>query len=66
MPKPFTGVMGNGCHHNVSLWRGDENVFMDPATRELHVTATAKHALGGMLKHAAGSMLVMASTVNSY
>lgn len=66
MPKPFTGVMGNGCHHNVSLWRGDENVFMDKATRELHVTETAKHALGGMLKHAAGSMMVMASTVNSY
>ncbi len=66
MPKPFTGVMGNGCHHNVSLWRGEENIFMDPATRHLHVTQDAKHALGGMLKHAAGSMLVMASTVNSY
>lgn len=66
MPKPFTGVMGNGCHHNVSLWRGDDNVFMDRDTRELHVTETAKHALGGMLKHAAGSMMVMASTVNSY
>jgi glutamine synthetase len=66
MPKPFTGVMGNGCHHNVSLWRGDENVFMDKGTQELHVTETAKHALGGMLQHAAGSMMVMASTVNSY
>lgn len=66
MPKPFTGVMGNGCHHNVSLWRGDENVFADPAVRELHVTETARHALGGMLQHAAGSMMVMASTVNSY
>lgn len=66
MPKPFTGVMGNGCHHNVSLWRGDENVFMDPGTRELHVTEAAKHALGGMLRHAAGSMMIMASTVNSY
>lgn len=66
MPKPFTGVMGNGCHHNVSLWRGDENVFMDKGIRELHVTETAKHALGGMLQHAAGSMMVMASTVNSY
>ena len=66
MPKPFTGVMGNGCHHNVSLWRGDDNVFMDRSTRELHVTDMAKDALGGMLKHAAGSMMIMASTVNSY
>ena len=23
-------VMGNGCHHNVSLWRGDENVLVEP------------------------------------
>ena len=28
MPKPFMGVSANGCHHNISLWRGDENVFM--------------------------------------
>lgn len=66
MPKPYTGVMGNGCHHNVSLWRGSENVFADSNRRELHVTTTAEHALGGMLKHAAGSMMIMASTVNSY
>ena len=28
MPKPFMGVSANGCHHNISLWRGDENAFM--------------------------------------
>ena len=28
MPKPFMGVSANGCHHNISLWRGDENTFM--------------------------------------
>lgn len=66
MPKPFTGVMGNGCHHNVSLWRGGENTFCDPGTRELHVSETAKYALGGILQHAAGSMMIMAPTVNSY
>lgn len=22
MTKPFMGVSGNGCHHNISLWRG--------------------------------------------
>ena len=22
MPKPFMGVSANGCHHNISLWRG--------------------------------------------
>ncbi|MGL5912069.1 MAG: glutamine synthetase family protein, partial [Phycicoccus sp.] len=66
MPKPFPGVMGNGCHHNLSLWRGEENVLADAGTRALHVTDTARHAIGGLLEHAAGSMAVYAPTVNSY
>ena len=28
MPKPFMGVSANGCHHNISLWEGDENMFL--------------------------------------
>jgi len=66
MPKPTTGAMGNGCHHNFSLWRGENNVLAEPGRRELHLTETGLHALGGVLAHAPGSMLVMASTVNSY
>lgn len=66
MPKPAQGSMGNGCHHNVSLWRGDENVFVEPGRRDLHLTKVGLHALGGMLAHAAGSIAIMASTVNSY
>jgi glutamine synthetase len=66
MAKPSTGCMGNGCHHNLSLWRGDDNVFAEPGRRELHLTEVGKHALGGMLQHAGSSMMVMASTVNSY
>jgi len=65
MAKPYNGKMGNGCHHNLSLWRGDENVVEDGRV-ELHVTDTARHAIAGMLLHTPGSMLVMASTVNSY
>ena len=30
MPKPATGMMGNGCHHNFSLWRDDVNILVDP------------------------------------
>ena len=26
MSKPFMGVSANGCHHNISLWRGGEQV----------------------------------------
>ncbi|MBE8515951.1 glutamine synthetase [Amycolatopsis sp. H6(2020)] len=66
MPKPTTGSMGNGCHHNVSLWREDNNVFEEPGRRELHLSDDGRHALGGMLAHAAGSLAIMACTVNSY
>ncbi|MEW2357378.1 glutamine synthetase family protein [Spirillospora sp. NPDC029432] len=66
MPKPATGVMGNGCHHNLSLWRGDENVLADPDVTEMHLTETGRHAVGGILTHAAGMMALMGPTVNSY
>lgn len=66
MPKPAEGMMGNGCHHNVSFWRDDVNVLADPGRTELHLTDEGRHALGGMLTHAAGSMLINGSTVNSY
>lgn len=66
MPKPYTGGMGNGCHHNLSLWRGDANAFADDDRTDLHLSDIARHSLGGMLKHAPGAMLIMASTVNSY
>ncbi len=66
MPKPATGMMGNGCHHNLSLWRGDVNVLAEPGRRDLHLAEEGRHALGGILTHAAGAMAIMASTVNSY
>lgn len=66
MPKPATGMMGNGCHHNISLWRGEHNILAEPGRVELHLSDEGKHALGGILAHAAGSMLINGSTVNSY
>jgi glutamine synthetase len=66
MPKPEIGIMGNGCHHNLSLWRDGANAFAEPGRRDLHITDTAMHALGGLLTHAAESMAVYGSTVNSY
>ena len=27
MCKPFMGVSANGCHHNVSLWKGGKDEF---------------------------------------
>lgn len=66
MPKPTTGSMGNGCHHNLSLWDGGTNVLEEPGRRELHLSKIGRHALGGILANAADSIAIMASTVNSY
>lgn len=66
MPKPATGKMGNGCHHNFSLWRDDVNVLAEPGVSELHLSTEGRHALGGVLAHSPGAMLVMGPTVNSY
>ncbi|MFT3874565.1 MAG: hypothetical protein QM714_18275 [Nocardioides sp.] len=66
MPKPATGMMGNGCHHNFSLWRDGENVLAEPGRTDMHLTEIGQHALGGVLMHAAAAMLVYGSTVNSY
>lgn len=66
MPKPATGQMGNGCHHNLSLWRDDINVLIEPGNTDLHLSEIGRYAVGGMLTHAASSTAIMASTVNSY
>ncbi|MGO1545024.1 MAG: glutamine synthetase family protein [Gulosibacter sp.] len=67
MPKPFLGEMGAGCHHNISLWDVDNNNTLEiPGVSELHLSQLGRWAVGGILKHAPGMMLVMASTVNSY
>lgn len=66
MPKPFIGAMGNGCHHNISFWEGDTNILVTPGETALHLSERGKHAVGGILAHAAGMMLVLCSTVNSY
>lgn len=67
MPKPYLGSMGSGCHHNLSLWDDEgNNAFITPGESKLHMSQLGKWAIGGVLKHARGMMLVMASTVNSY
>jgi glutamine synthetase len=66
MPKPFMGVSANGCHTNISLWRGDENLFL-PDTDDVHLPSKlGLHAAGGILEHLRGLTCVTAPTVNSY
>ena len=66
MPKPFMGVSANGCHHNISLWRGDENAFMPETDDQQKPSEIGLYAIGGILEHLGALTAVTASTVNSY
>ncbi|MCY4030915.1 MAG: type III glutamate--ammonia ligase [Hyphomicrobiales bacterium] len=65
MPKPFANLTGNGCHAHVSLWKGDNNLFEDPAG-ELGVSQLGYHFMGGLLSHAQGLCALLNPSVNSY
>ena len=66
MPKPFMGVSANGCHHNISLWKGDENAFMPETDDQQKPSQIGLYAIGGILEHLGALTAVTASTVNSY
>jgi glutamine synthetase len=66
MPKPFMGVSANGCHHNISLWRGDENVFMPEGEDRQKPSQIGLWAIGGVIEHLGALTAVTAPTVNSY
>ena len=65
MPKPFPDLTGSGCHAHVSLWRGEQNLFAEPAG-ELGLSALAYQFIGGVLAHAEGLCALTNPTVNSF
>jgi glutamine synthetase len=66
MPKPFMGVSANGCHHNISLWQGDVNMFMPEGDDLRMPSKVGLHAIGGVLAHLRALTAITAPTVNSY
>jgi glutamine synthetase len=66
MPKPFMGVSANGCHHNMSLWQGDENMFLPDGDNLRMPSKVGLHAIGGVLDHLQALTCITAPTVNSY
>lgn len=66
MPKPFMGVSANGCHHNLSLWRGDENTFLPDTDDAQKPSQIGLWAIGGILEHLGALTAVTSPTVNSY
>jgi glutamine synthetase len=66
MPKPFMGVSANGCHHNISLWQGDENMFLPDTDNPRMPGKIGLQAIGGMLEHLSALTCISSPTVNSY
>jgi glutamine synthetase len=66
MPKPFMGVSANGCHHNISLWQGEENMFMPDGDDPRVPGKIGLNAIGGVLEHLRALTCITSPTVNSY
>jgi glutamate---methylamine ligase len=67
MPKPFSGLSGNGCHVHVSAWdaAADKNLFHD-ADGELGLSRTAYQFIAGVLQNAEAVCALTNPTVNSF
>lgn len=66
MPKPNAGEVGSSCHVHLSL-RDDHggHPFFDHDAPD-HLSATMRHAIGGVLAHAPALMAWYAPTINAY
>ena len=60
------GVSANGCHHNISIWRGDENVFMPEGEDQQKPGQHGLWAIGGIMAHQPALTALTCPTVNSY
>jgi glutamine synthetase len=65
MPKPLFADNGSGMHVHQSIWDGDTPLFGDPAAYG-GLSQTARHYIGGVLRHAPALLAFAAPTVNSY
>ncbi|GAA0298146.1 glutamine synthetase [Gracilibacillus halotolerans] len=65
MPKPLFGVNGSGMHCNMSLFKDNQNVFLDE-NGPLQLSETAYHFIAGILEHALGFTAITNPIVNSY
>jgi glutamine synthetase len=65
LPKPVTGVNGSGMHTNMSLARGDTNLFWDAAGAE-GLSAAGWSYIDRILNSAQGLCLLLNPSVNAY
>ncbi len=65
LPKPVTGVNGNGCHTNISVGCGDTNLFHD-ASGEEGLSMFAWQFVDRILSSALDICLILNPSVNAY
>jgi len=66
MPKPFDGENRNAFHIHLSMMdKKGKNLFYQ-AKAENNLSKTARQFMGGIIKYARETSIVMASTFNSY
>lgn len=66
MPKPFDGYNRNAFHLHLSAQDiNGNNVFYDEDADQ-NIGTVARQFIGGILKHARETSIIMASTCNSY
>ena len=65
MPKPIFGINGSGMHINMSLFKGDANVFYDKDSED-GLSEIAHNFIAGLLDHVKGMAAITNPLVNSY
>ncbi len=65
MPKPLFGDNGNGMHVHQSIWKEGRNLFYKEGEYG-NLSETARHYMGGVLKHAQAVAAFTNASTNSY
>ncbi len=65
MPKPLYGDNGNGMHVHQSIWKNGKNIFYK-AGEYANLSDTARHYIGGVLKHAQSVAAFTNASTNSF
>ena len=65
LPKPMTGINGNGMHTNVSVARKGRNLFWDKAGQD-QLSAQGWEFIERILSNGAELCLILNSSVNAY
>lgn len=66
MPKPFDEQNRSAFHIHISLQDMEGRNLFYSESDEGNLSQTARYFIGGILKHARGTSVIMASTYNSY